>query len=560
MKITTKLIVSYLSLAVIVIILGALSFLGLDRIYSNANELYNQRLQPSITLTEMAKTMENTRVQMLSGVANEDSARGEKAIANIERIDELITDYENRNMEKRESEKFSELKQNWQDFTEIVRQNVETLSAGMYIETLEGIARGSEPYTAASTNVSELIEIVDALATETYENDKEIYSADRIMIILTSIVATIMAIVIGTFMGRIIGVPLKKVSQKLDHISKGDLTEPVEVTKRKDEIGILINATSKMQEELKNLINSVADATVQVLSSSEELTQSTNEVVVGAEQVATTMQELATGAEAQANSTSEFSEHMQKFSETIEDSSKESEKIYQTSTNVYSLTKDGREMMANSVSQMQSIDNIVKNSVDGVKELDVKSGEISKLVGVIESIAEQTNLLALNAAIEAARVGDQGKGFAVVADEIRQLAEQASVSVVDITDIVNNIQSESAKLVVGLETGYEQVEKGTSQIQQTGETFNKISSSVESMGNAIKEISNRLAGNRSTTKNMSTNIEEIAGLSEQSAAGIEQTSATAQQTTSTMQEVSSSSEELANLAEKLSKLVERFKI
>lgn len=560
MKITTKLIVSYLSLAVIVIILGALSFLGLDRIYSNANELYNQRLQPSITLTEMAKTMENTRVQMLSGVANEDSARGEKAIANIERIDELITDYENRNMEKRESEKFSELKQNWQDFTEIVRQNVETLSAGMYIETLEGLGRGADPYTAASTNVSELIEIVDDLATKTYENDKEVYDADRFLIILASILATILAIVIGVFMGRVIGVPLKRVSRNLDNISNGDLTEEIKTTKRKDEIGQLVRATSQMQSELKNLINSVADATVQVLSSSEELTQSTNEVVVGAEQVATTMQELATGAEAQANSTSEFSEHMQKFSETIEDSSKESEKIYQTSTNVYSLTKDGREMMANSVSQMQSIDNIVKNSVDGVKELDVKSGEISKLVGVIASIAEQTNLLALNAAIEAARVGDQGKGFAVVADEIRQLAEQVSVSVVDITDIVNNIQSESAKLVVGLETGYEQVEKGTNQIQQTGETFNKISSSVESMGNAIKEISNRLAGNRSTTKNMSTNIEEIAGLSEQSAAGIEQTSATAQQTTSTMQEVSSSSEELANLAEKLSNLVERFKI
>lgn len=560
MKITTKLIISYLSLAVIVIILGGLSFLALNRIYSNANELYNERLQPTLTLTEIAQTMENTRVQMLSGVANEDTARAEKAIANIERLDSLLAEYENRDMDQVESEKFSELKNNWQTFTEIVRENVETLTSGMYIETLEGIARGSEPYTAASTNVSELIEIVDALATETYENDKEIYSADRIMIILTSIVATIMAIVIGTFMGRIIGVPLKKVSQKLDHISKGDLTEPVEVTKRKDEIGILINATSKMQEELKNLINLVADATVQVLSSSEELTQSTNEVVVGAEQVATTMQELATGAEAQANSTSEFSEHMQEFSETIEDSSKESEKIYQTSTNVYSLTKDGREMMANSVSQMQSIDNIVKNSVDGIKELDVKSGEISKLVGVIESIAEQTNLLALNAAIEAARVGDQGKGFAVVADEIRQLAEQVSVSVVDITDIVNNIQSESAKLVIGLETGYEQVEKGTSQIQQTGETFNKISSSVESMGNAIKEISNRLAGNRSTTKTMRTNIEEIAGLSEQSAAGIEQTSATAQQTTSTMQEVSSSSEELANLAEKLSNLVERFKI
>ncbi|SFK57731.1 Four helix bundle sensory module for signal transduction [Marinilactibacillus piezotolerans] len=58
MKITTKLIISYLFLAIIVIILGGLSFLGLNRIYSNASELYNERLQPTITLTEIAQKME----------------------------------------------------------------------------------------------------------------------------------------------------------------------------------------------------------------------------------------------------------------------------------------------------------------------------------------------------------------------------------------------------------------------------------------------------------------------------------------------------------------------
>lgn len=113
MKITTKLIISYLSLAVIVIILGGVSFLALNRIYSNANELYNERLQPTLTLTEIAQTMENTRVQMLSGVANEDTARAEKAIANIERLDSLLAEYENRDMDQVESEKFSELKNNW---------------------------------------------------------------------------------------------------------------------------------------------------------------------------------------------------------------------------------------------------------------------------------------------------------------------------------------------------------------------------------------------------------------------------------------------------------------
>lgn len=559
-RITAKLIISYLTLAIIVILLGTLSYFGLHTINEGSSDLYNDRLQPTITLTEIAQKIENTRVQMTSGVAYEDPASGKIALMDLDRIDILLEEYQNRNMGEEEEAKFTELQSNWEIFSENVRGNVETLSAQLYDETLEGLRNAEVSYSATSTNVTELIDIVDNLALSEYETNQNVFSTLRWIIMIASVIATVFAIAIGILMGRLIGSPLKDISGKLSKIAHGDLTEDIKKTNRKDEIGILVNTTRQMQHELKILIEAVSDATMRVLSSSEELTQSTNEVVTGAEQIAVTMQELATGSETQAGYSSDLADSMNGFAKTIEESSRQSDQVYKTSNQVHSLTEDGKDKMDNSVQQMRTIDDIVKNSVTGVKELDNKSNKISKLVNVIEEIAEQTNLLALNAAIEAARVGEQGKGFAVVADEIRKLAEQVSVSVVDITDIVNDIQSESSKVVTNLETGYAEVEKGTSQIQQMGETFNKISSSINTMGNAIKEISEKLTENKATTFQMNAKLGEIASLSEESAAGIEQTSASSQQTTSTMQEVSSSSEELAKLAEELNLVVERFTV
>lgn len=58
--------------------------------------------------------------------------------------------------------------------------------------------------------------------------------------------------------------------------------------------------------------------------------------------------------------------------------------------------------------------------------VEAASGEIGKIIGVIDEVAFQTNLLALNWGIEIAKAGEAGEAGKVVAQEVRELAQRSA--------------------------------------------------------------------------------------------------------------------------------------
>ena len=100
---------------------------------------------------------------------------------------------------------------------------------------------------------------------------------------------------------------------------------------------------------------------------------------------------------------------------------------------------------------------------------------VDDIIMIIEEIAERINLLSLNAAIEAARAGEAGRGFAVVAQEVSRLADQTNSS---INDIGNLIKENS-----------ERIERGSATIRTTVQTINDVVESVGNISRSVLEIS-----------------------------------------------------------------------
>ncbi|UXJ70720.1 methyl-accepting chemotaxis protein [Lysinibacillus fusiformis] len=378
--------------------------------------------------------------------------------------------------------------------------------------------------------------------------------------IVVGILIFVIAIIVELLSARGISRPIMTLTERMQRMTNGDLSGPPLKIHSKDEVGQLMEATNTMADILNRLLKHIQTVSNDVAAHSEELLQSTSEVKTGTDQIVHTMTEIASGTDELASHTTDVATSMNDFAGKVTSVHQSNKDVQHYSQDVMALTKEGRDLMSSSTKQMGAIQHIVKDAVEQVDGLSKQTQEISKLVTVIQTIATQTNLLALNAAIEAARAGEQGKGFAVVANEVRKLAEQVSYSVEDITGIVRNIQDGSNRVTASLEQGYSEVEKGALQITTTNATFHHIADAIEAIATNIEGMSSELVDVVHNTVTINQSIDEMAAISEQSAAGIQETSATIEQSASSMEEIKHSAEHLAEMAEQLNSLIRRFKL
>ena len=403
--------------------------------------------------------------------------------------------------------------------------------------------------------VAENVERIDVLGKDVIEST----TSSKITGLVISIIILVFGIMIAIFTANSISKPIQQISNRLQTMSDGDLSTPFEST-RKDELGTLMNSSDILTNKMQTMIGSIQIVAENVASNSEELAQSANEVKNGSESIAITMHDISEGMELQSSRTSNLVDVVDVFKSNVSNASKEGQSLLELSNEVQQLTLSGKGMMTTATSQMNTIDTIVQDAVAKVESLNNQSTQITSLVSVINDIANQTNLLALNAAIEAARAGEHGKGFAVVADEVRKLAEQVQFSVNDISKIVDTIQQETMNVTTSLHNGYNEVKKGTEEMNLTNVTFDEISKAVTNMRENVATIANTLSEIDSNTITINASVDEIATVTEQAAAGIQQTSATVQETSSTMEEIAGSTEQLAQMVEQLNSEVQNFKI
>lgn len=555
-SIKQKMLLGFSLVIVLVVVLGIYNFSITKKNNRDAENIANKELPLLIADEGLVSTMAN-RIATARGYV----LYGGDYKDRFNEYTEQAEHYEGIVREIEATEEFNNLLDQTVEWRESVANDVfNEYDKGNEEQALENLAALDPLAREVMGGYEDLASNREANITEIEEEIVSGGKTTMIVVIVITILVIVLSVVVALITANMISKPLKTVMDRMKLVAGGDLSsEPLEVTS-KDEVGQLVVAANEMTKNTRDLLNQINIVSDSVSSHSEELTQTTNEVNAGSQQIATTMQELASGSETQANTATDLSSIMGSFTTKVQEAYENGDHIQQASNEVLEMADEGSQLMETSNQQMTKVNEIVLDAVEKVQGLDVQSQEISKLVSVIQDISAQTNLLALNAAIEAARAGEHGRGFAVVADEVRKLAEQVSVSVTDITGIVNSIQNESSIVAESLKDGYTEVEQGTSQIRTTGKTFDGINAAIIEMADNIKTVSTNLSDIVDNSEKMNASIEDIAAVSEESAAGVEQTSAASQQTSSSMEEVAGSSEQLAKLAQELNGLVQQFKL
>ncbi len=377
--------------------------------------------------------------------------------------------------------------------------------------------------------------------------------------IIVLVVVVVLATVVIFLFTRTIRNRLKNLTTALELAGNGDFTASV-TDKSSDELKNLSVSYNKMADSLKVMMNEVISTSEQLASSSEELTASSEETSKATEVITESIQQVANGADQSATNVQDSADALGEVTDGIQSIAQNAQSVSTVGIKATEKAKNGGVFVDKTVQKITEIHHSVAKTGEAIKNLDSRSQEIEKITNVITDIANQTNLLALNAAIEAARAGEHGKGFAVVADEVRKLAEQVQFSVTDIATIVQRIQGETGNVTSALQTGYEEVKRGTTQLDETNETFEKISDAVGDMIVNISTITTNLNQLAQNSETINASIDDMASISQESAAGVEQTTATVEETAATMDEIARSANQLAGMAEELNTQLQQFKI
>ena len=317
---------------------------------------------------------------------------------------------------------------------------------------------------------------------------------------LASILATLLLALI--IMGSITR-PLNKTVKLIGELSEGDLRSRLDV-KSKDEIGMMAATLNAFVDKLENSMGDISDASTNVASA--------------ADQVSSMSVSLSQGSTQQASAIEEFNASL----EEIASKTGQNARFAAQANDLSETTKKKAELGNTRMNAM----------LTAMNEIDQASGNIGKIIKVIDDIAFQTNILALNAAVEAARAGQHGKGFAVVAEEVRNLAARSA-----------NAAKETTAMI---ETSIKKTAAGSAVAQDTATALQEIMRLVQeaaSLMNSISESSN----------------EQAAGI-DQLRVGLDQITQVVQSNSSSAIESSAASEKLLNQAELLKEQVAFFKL
>ncbi len=564
MKVRGKLRVlslSSLSILIILVLIGTVvTFLLRD----SGTELYKQRLQSSVVLSDFQKTNRAIEGLLLITAIEIDPIKSDEIIKQMNQLmgiaEKNIQTLLDLNLTDEENKLVNDLKSFYPMYKKGIADHAEQVKGRISNEELLEVKTQIFALRDQMKPISDkLLELNLKTADETYDSFIQLSKSIIWVIYAGGVIAVIASILLGGHIARLIVNPLKEIQQVMKKVEQGDLSNSIDYRSR-DELGQLADSFNATAIQLRMLIHQVTETANNVSEYSEELSASAEQTTHATEHIATAIQHVAAGSDNQVKMIDDAESTLSDMADNVQQIASNDEIVATTSTHASEKSKSGNDAIQLVVKQMNSISEAIQGLGEVVTGLGQRSTEIGQIVEVITGIAGQTNLLALNAAIEAARAGEQGKGFAVVADEVRKLAEQSGESAQRISQLIASIQTETNKAVDSMKFATSEVSGGIEMVHTAGASYEQIQQAVGEVAVQIKEVSSSVQKMKIGTERMVKSIHQVNEIAHESSASTQNISASTEEQLASMEQVSISATSLLYMAESLQGQIKSFKI
>jgi methyl-accepting chemotaxis protein len=231
------------------------------------------------------------------------------------------------------------------------------------------------------------------------------------------------------------------------------------------------------------------------------LTEGATQVTEASGQVSTAAQSLAEGASEQASSLEETSSALEQMAAMTRTNAENARKALESAEQARTAADEG--------------DKTMRQLNEAMVAINDSSGQVSKIIKVIEEIAFQTNLLALNAAVEAARAGEHGKGFAVVAEEVRNLAQRCATAAKDTTTLIEgSVQRAKQGADIATEVG-KALSGIVTEASRVSELINGIARASDEQAQGVEQVNVAVSQMDKVTQQNAAGAEESASAAEE---------------------------------------------
>lgn len=493
LKVKTRLTVSFILVAIIAAIIGAVGLSSISRIHTMAERMHEFELQglyqvgrADAELRSTGRALRGTLLAPVGQVREAAANQTQEHFRKLQAIGSEASQYFVTDAGQEQVRQMNQLVREYHAAANKVLEQARQNYFGAEMRAREILAEEARPKgDAAEAKILELLDRKRQNASDFESQIDEVRERTIIAVALLTLLGVILAVLMGYLLARWIsrqlgGEPAEVVTIA-EAISQGDLTVRINTD------GISNHSVmfrmAEMRDSLRRLVGSV-------LSSS-------SSIASGASQISAGNTDLSQRTEEQAANLTETASAMEQLAGTVKNNADVARQAATRAMAASRSAENGGEVVGNVVQTMAGINDSSKRIVD--------------IISVIDSIAFQTNILALNAAVEAARAGEQGRGFAVVAGEVRSLAQKSAAAAKDIKQLIDD--------------NVEKIDAGSKLVDIAGETMSGIVNDVKQVTDLISEISAATSEQTSGISQVNDAVLQLSDVTQQNAALVEESAA-----------------------------------